>query len=79
MAGIAALWRWSSPASADLASAELASRWTIDSGFSTIDDLDVDDDWESETEIVDEGLSVPGWLVAAVQLTSPHEPEEPQP
>lgn len=68
-----------SPERVEVATAELLNRWRLDRRFGLIEELDAEIDVDGESDIVDESLSAPGWLVSAVRLTEKAVPERTEP
>jgi ferric-dicitrate binding protein FerR (iron transport regulator) len=54
---------------ANLASAELVNRWRLDGHLAFAELPDGDDVADEDSEILDESLSAPGWMMSAVRLS----------
>lgn len=63
-------WPSSQPAETDLASLELVNRWRLDSPFAGAEFHDLDDLNDDDSEVLDESLSAPGWMMSAVRLSN---------
>src|SRR5689334_318110 len=60
-------WQPPRPSTTDLAAIELVGRWTSDRHIGLNGEGDYRDDVDHDSEIVDESLSAPHWLLDAVQ------------
>ena len=70
-AGISLMTAWHSPAvDSDLTAVELVSRWRAEGRFGLAGDPELRDEPEFDSEVLDESLSVPYWLLNAVELTT---------
>lgn len=76
VAGIALFFAWQpTPAPAvNLATVELVDRWVAQNHRGPHAEFDIRDDMDTESEILDESLSAPHWLVNAVELTTGKSP-----
>lgn len=62
-------WPSGNTPEAQLASVELVNRWRLDGHLALAELPDGDDVADEDSEILDESLSAPGWMMSAVRLS----------